>query len=536
MTNVELYINNQLCDIRDPQNLGIRLNRVLINPAELAMKDAQYSYSITIPSSTINDAIFSYINVEEVKDKFNHKHTAQVHVDGVMVFDGLFKLSEIDSDGNYKGNLIVPTAKTVKEIFGDTKMNEIKEWKLSTTDSVNPNVPMNIAALMSKYNKSKDIPDCIFPLALYGLLPKVAKDADGNYTDKNLWDEYVRLGIEDFPPSPNCMKTIEKIFESGTTDNGIPMSISGSAFNDERLTNLYMSYKNPSEYEQPWHWGYLGEMHIAGNWTNYRVENDKKAFEQVGRKNELDRTFIVVDFFNSSMVNITTRDEKGTSILYNETDIDNIKKRRKKTNITIPVSGLYKIDLLAKIHINEDENKRWYGGPLQIHSGKSSKKDNNFDWRAYEIKILRDFGSGDFKLDSLGVDGNFYRSNMPQDLPWSTQEESDYYFPVPSETCVQFVDPVQNQLLVSGFRWGERDGLNDYNPIQKLEKKPACRILAIKNGWSWDSKFEQKEKIYSAINSPGYRAWKVEEGDDDKDEEEAKDENGNDIDTPDVWH
>ena len=55
MDNTELYINKRLCDISD--SISIRLNRQLINPAELNTKDAQYSYSITLPATGNNNDI-----------------------------------------------------------------------------------------------------------------------------------------------------------------------------------------------------------------------------------------------------------------------------------------------------------------------------------------------------------------------------------------------------------------------------------------------------------------------------------------------
>ena len=45
MIVIELYINGKLCDL--PGTFNIRINRQFINPQQLTLKDAQYSYSIT---------------------------------------------------------------------------------------------------------------------------------------------------------------------------------------------------------------------------------------------------------------------------------------------------------------------------------------------------------------------------------------------------------------------------------------------------------------------------------------------------------
>lgn len=517
MTNIELYINDQLCDIQKPENLGVRLNRVLINPAELNTKDAQYSYSITIPSSPANDAIFGYTSIEEVKNKFNRNYTAQLYVNSLKIFDGRFKVSEIDASGNYKGNLVVPAAKTVKDIFGDKKMNEIEgEWRIDFRDMVGS---------FNLYNTDKGIPDCIFPMVLYGLLPKVASDAEGTkYTGKTVWDKYVRLGIEDFPPSINCMRAISEMFRSkGYT-------INGSAFDDARLANLYMSYQNPVGFPQEWNWGHLGKFGLKANWTNYSKTGAFTQYEKKYLFNDNGRHVYVANLLNSSMTNVTYLYDQGTNVIHSVVEPDSKLKRRSNTHITIPFSGLYKIRFSGKIKIEDQEkNVRWrdpYTG-LSLLCGESSKKMNTLDWRGYELKLLRDYGEGDFRLENATLDANYYKENMPQEAEWENGAETEYYFPQPDEECVQFIDPIQNANLVSGFRWGA-PGHEPKNPLGDN----LARIIAIKHGWSWDVKYSQKDKIYSAINSKGYKRWGIIENEIDEDGEDELDENGNVIEYP----
>ena len=129
MASIELYINQQLCEIENPENFSVYLKRQLLNPAELSIKDAQRSYDITLPATGINNAIFGYLNTEEVKGKFSELYDAQLLVNGIRIFDGKFKMSEITKD-SYKGNLGIPAQKTIKDIFGEMKMNEAGEWKI----------------------------------------------------------------------------------------------------------------------------------------------------------------------------------------------------------------------------------------------------------------------------------------------------------------------------------------------------------------------------------------------------------------------
>jgi len=66
MDNIELYINGSLCDTG--KSFGIRLRRQMISPAELNAKDAQASYTVTLPLTQTNDRIFSYTSIEEITD------------------------------------------------------------------------------------------------------------------------------------------------------------------------------------------------------------------------------------------------------------------------------------------------------------------------------------------------------------------------------------------------------------------------------------------------------------------------------------
>ena len=162
MVNTELYINNHLCDIVNPYELGVRFQREILIPSEITTKDVQYSFTIKLPTSNTNNTIFNFANVEEVKNKFNYEYQALLIVDSIKVFDGKFRLTEIDED-TYKGNLYIPAAKTIKDIFGSKKLTENGSWIIPFTD---------FAPSITEYNTKQktEIQPCIFPFALYGLL------------------------------------------------------------------------------------------------------------------------------------------------------------------------------------------------------------------------------------------------------------------------------------------------------------------------------------------------------------------------------
>ena len=258
--NIELYIGDRLCDIGNPENLGIYLKRVFIKPSELSMKDAQKSYEISLPATPSNNEIFNYANVEEVQGKFKVYDNARLYIDGVLILDGKFRMSQITKDA-YNGNLGVPAPKTVKDIFGETKLTENAPLKITFND---------FAGSINYWNeeaKDGNLPPCIFPYTLYGLLPKVASSLDGNtYSDRDLWDDTVRVGIEDLPPSINVLNMLKHIFDKkGYT-------LTGTALNDARLNSLYMSYKNETDYVQPWNYGRQAYIKLSGNWSNVKTD------------------------------------------------------------------------------------------------------------------------------------------------------------------------------------------------------------------------------------------------------------------------
>lgn len=499
MTNIELYINNTLCDIQNPQNLGVRLNRLIINPAELATKDAQYSYSITIPSTPVNDAIFAYANVEEVKNKFNHNHTAQLYVDGITIFEGRFKLSEIDSDGNYKGNLVVPAPKTIKEIFGDKKMNEAGEWWLKMEDPV---------TTMNNCNRTQDTAPCIFSLVLYGLLPKMpieTVDKIASYSPKTVWDEYVKLQLNNFPPSINCLQAVKEIFRLAN------YNITGSAYNDQRLCNLYMSYQNPVDKQQDW--GMLRRFSVAGKWTNYNKATNE--FEKVYSVMSFPRygTYHAVNLLSSTMTQITRQDDKGANIhSFDMTTAQGLKYKRH--HLQIQQSGLYKISFKSSLKINKPKS----GEPdcyidAQTTVVQKGEYEIYFDTQAFEVKVVRSRENNPYSLEEVKFDKVYYKNNQPypsladNDNKWTANAE--LYFPIPGYQSVMLVDPKQNKDLIAGFSWGETpidQSLLAYNNNFMLENEWGLKktylgtILSIKNGSSWDAD-AKGDNIISAIGT-----------------------------------
>lgn len=488
MTNIELYINRKLCDTDDA--FGVRLNRQLLSPGELNTKDAQYSYSITLPPTSNNLNVFNLAGIEETKDKFNREYSAELIINGVRVFSGNFRLSEV-SDTQYKGNLYVPAQKSVKDVFGGIKLSEIPEYYIKFGD---------FAEYISQYNTlARSGPQAaIFPYVLYGLLPKVPISED-NYSDRNVWDDSVLTGITDFSPSINVLLLLKHIFKSKGYD------LYGSAFSDKRLSGIYMSYRNAADYEQPWNYGELAKIHISGSWSNRYNRNEagdtqqleRGVYETYGDDEEL----YACNLFDCTNAKINIISDPGKNV-------SNVRRSLSGrdwylSQIRIPASGYYKIRLNANVQL---ENVQWtgYDDTTKVRFIGAYGPTCGLTGIKTAIKLLRDWGTGDFNIGGSEMDGTLYRDNLPQD----SNTLPRYYPYYDSESgMINFVDKAQNKNYLCGFQWGKKTD-KDVNPLDS--STGLAQINVGKPAFSWDSSLSRTEISRIAINNPnGYMKYGV---------------------------
>lgn len=491
---IELYINNRLCDVS--RDFRVRLNRQLLKPGELNTKDAQYSFSITMPPTPNNHAIFNHSNIEETKDKFNHEYRAELIINSVRVFKGLFRMSEIKST-DYKGNLYIPAAKSIKDIFGELKLNENHAYRIDFRD---------FAGSVSRYNTlAATSPQmAIFPYTLYGVLPKVPVSREGfDDAPPDIWDDRVRMGMQDLAPSINPLLMLKHIFESRG------YNLTGTAFEDKRLTELYMSYKNAPDYTQPWNYGYHGRIRLKGEWSN--VSNRRLGVDQLERgvyetSQDDGAELYACDLFDCNNTAITEKDDPGGNVLYSEvTDSNN--RTWARTQIKIPATGYYKIRLTVNTRL-ERADAAWddvtgirFAGALGSRSG--------YDYMRSAVKLLRDRKTGDFGISSSRMDGTLYKDNLPQ----NNVGDMIKYMPAyrgPESGSVVFVDLVQNENHVAGFQCGKRDSddvIPDPTPNTSggyMLDDNTAKVTAAKPAVSWDRSRTGDTRNRLAINSPGY--------------------------------
>lgn len=118
---IEIYIDNKLVDL---DNTNISLQKEFEDAVENIPTEIEYSYTISIPASLNNKEIFGFTDTFDVPNKFKRLYDADLYVDEVLVLKGKFKVTSIEG-GYYKGNIYNPKKKTISDILGDKKLNEI---------------------------------------------------------------------------------------------------------------------------------------------------------------------------------------------------------------------------------------------------------------------------------------------------------------------------------------------------------------------------------------------------------------------------
>lgn len=459
--NIELYIADRLCDLDKP-DLSIRLKRQFINPTELNTKDAQKSYSITLPSTPINDEIFKYSNVEETENKFSLYPDAKLYINGILILEGKFRLTEITRD-SYRGNLGVPAPLTAKDIFGERKMNEIGEWNLTDWDR-QPSI--------SRINNEKN-PPVMFPFVMHSLFPKSSPNKEP--TGKDVYDSTAKLMLDNCPPSFNCINMFQQIFSN------LGYNLSGSATTDERLKNLYVSHKNPNDKRIDW--GISDGITVQGKWN--LVSNDGTVEKKFGLNQS--NTVCGFNIFEGSNNVI----EEGN---LSDTQGWMTKKDTGGFYIKIPRSALYKISFNVAYHM--DEYKEYHASGFTIVSKTLEKHDAI----SSEIYLTRNRKTD---LDKIEMSNTYTINAINQNPSLDTAIFNQ-------ENRVHFIDPAQTPFLLSGFSFG-KFGVHDQEGNQEYLDNPMVSSsrsnpIAIKGGKSWN---KGTEFIYSAVDSPSYvnREW-----------------------------
>ena len=92
---IELRLNNQRVEVSNPNDLGLRLDRIAQSKDNLAVKGSDFSTTITIPKTKNNNKVFVNKDLLQGINKFNAlaDYIAEIYVDGEPLIYGTFRLN-----------------------------------------------------------------------------------------------------------------------------------------------------------------------------------------------------------------------------------------------------------------------------------------------------------------------------------------------------------------------------------------------------------------------------------------------------------
>lgn len=376
--NIEILVEDKRVDVFDTKSLNIRINNVLFNPEEIATTQAEYSFSFDLPTSPTNCEIFNYANVPSTKNKFNKQYKTKVYVNEVLIFDGVLKLSSIVKD-RFKCNLVSVKLNKVDDIFGDTKMNELKWFVdydgIETINSTN--LDMN-----SEY---------YFPLVCYGPFQKTPSETYSNaynaYTPKHTIDKWNKWYYESFSPSINLLSLVRRLFKYKGYE------VDGNIFDDENIKNIYLSE-------------YLKD----GQSATYNI--GREEFGKVNVKwsfSNTDKTTALIQELTYPKEQVKWIDlEKSGATYYNWDKIYNYDMLTSKTMtlknnpndylfrenmIVVPSDGLYKISLDVNVDMSKAKDLTIYQWVTKNNTAEpefvKATKTKSFDNFPIELQLVR---------------------------------------------------------------------------------------------------------------------------------------------------
>lgn len=434
---IELFVNGKNIGLENQKSLNMRFNNVLFDPAKISTSQAEYSFEFEIPATRNNNTVFDYANNLSKVNKFHNRYNAEVYADGTVLFNGTLTLNSY-KDGVYKANLVSVKNYSLDEIFGDSVMTDINNWK----------IPFNGVETINNLNSALDT-DVTFPLVSYGVFAKDPYNSDevaNDYTSKFDIDEYNRWYVESFYPSPNVLDTLRHAFEYKG------YIVGGDAFENKYLNNIYMS-TNLSDGQSPdYNVGNprFGQVDLNATITTtgagYEQELDFPYFQvyAVGATSE---GFTSQTEYNYSTIDIYDVLNEGTVTMVNPS-MPSYMYQPNENVIVVPADGFYKIEMTVNSTLGTSGNitaKQWL---VDMGSREMSENDVTMpvgfgEITPLEIHLVRNY---DDNIELIkGKNNRKYANGNPND---STYELNGRYYNNITDwvTCFPHEDPYSSQL------------------------------------------------------------------------------------------
>ena len=421
--NVQLYIENQLCDF--DKGTYFTLQKEFEDEAQLIVKEIEYSYTISIPTSTRNKRILGFIDDFDVPNKFGRVYDAELYVGEILILKGKLKLSEIDGE-YFKGNLYNPTTATVSDILGDRMLNEIMPHMKpmnSMTDMKECNnyvMGMNTTEIPLEQYRDRHI---CYPYVLYSLPYNdgmKALEKNLNFYTQDLEYKTHTMGNDNVFPAFNVCSVLKDMFETEG------YNVQGNIFDDDKFKDLYqtfqMSYQDYLDKKfMPYYLNFnckYNNLNIRGNnatipstlqvatlWT----ESSFKTGEILCGDGDSDFSAEFDGTYKAGVDCPLVADNSATTVTIraNEQNIMAKGEEYGGYTIVVPKSGWYKIhcDGSMKYPLERSRSGEWnvYGGEnTEMVGGMFDECDNtSLEQQPFEFQIKKGYPAENPQLYSF---------------------------------------------------------------------------------------------------------------------------------------
>lgn len=457
---IELYVNGNKVELEDQDSINVRFNNVLFDPTKISSTQAEYSFEFELPATPRNNVIFDFANNLGKLNKFHQRYDAELYADGTVIFTGTLTINGY-KDKKYNCNLVSVKTNSLDDIFGDSTMNDIGNWKIE----------FNGVSSINDYNGQLEAP-VMFPFVSYGAFQKSPSNRDevaADYTSKYDIDQYNRWYIESFYPSASVTETLRKAFEwKGYT-------VGGDVFQNPYLSTIYMSTNLADGQSPDYNIGnpVFGSVDLSASLTTtqnnvgYQQELNFPYYRVSAKESNItfesqqEYNFSAVNLFNVLSSNVTMNQEK--CYMYQPDE----------HLIVIPADGFYKIEMSVTSTLNTTSE---FTAAQYTHYNQAEEELNEEDLTLtpglseitpLEIHLVRNY-EDNIELIK-GKNNTEYIDGNPNDLYWTNNRTNVINW----QTCFPHEDPYNSELPTkqnelglghkSSRMGGRRDSATDRN-------------------------------------------------------------------------
>lgn len=411
--NIQLYVENRLCDF--DTNTYFTLQKEFEEEEELIVKEVEYSYTISIPTSTKNKEIFGFIDTFDVANKFGRIYDAELYVDEMLILKGKLKLSEI-ADGYFKGNLYNPANVTVSDILGDRMLTDIiphmKPMNNMTDYKQQNNYTIGLSTTDIPKTQYRDRHIC-YPYVLYSLPYNDGNKAISdnlNFYTQNLQYGYHTMTADNVFPAFNVCSILKDMFKTEG------YNLIGNIFDDEKFKDLYQTFQySYSDFLDKKNAPYY--LKFSCTYDNYRNKKIPSTLESavIWSQNDWTPSGHEGGFNGSFEYGVDcplTTDANNVTITEYSND-QHMLTSGESTNgrvIYIPKSGWYRIKLNGTMSYPDASNKRYTEKNREAVGGTSNGRTiTDLSEQPFEIQLKKGYPLENPKLYSF----NSFIPSMP---------------------------------------------------------------------------------------------------------------------------